>query len=51
MRINASDYNYLCRAIARGEDIEKIHWAFKENEDYNELDLDKYIIDIRYNRK
>ena len=46
MNINTSYYNYLCRVIARGEDIEKIHFAFKENEDYNEEELNKRISDI-----
>ncbi len=47
MKINKYDLNYLVRMIQRGEDLEKIHYAFKENEDYNKKELDKYIVDLQ----
>ena len=50
MKINISDYNYLVRMINRGEDIEKILYAFKENEDYNEQELKNKIIEIEKER-
>ena len=43
MKINKYDYNYLMRLLQRGEDVEKIHYAFKENEDYNEEELNNTI--------
>ena len=46
MKISLSDYNYLVRMINRGEDIEKILYAFKENDDYDEQELKNKIMEI-----